>query len=88
MANPIEFGPLPPRFAELKKELELQGRKYAAEAITFRDKIAELALGFIKDDSVVSTLTNAHLAAADPLVRVDPHSLPLPCCSQGIAPCP
>lgn len=41
-------------FSELKKELEQQGRKYAAEAISFRDKIAELTLGFIKDDSVVS----------------------------------
>ncbi|KAI0781030.1 IF-2B-domain-containing protein [Trametes elegans] len=45
-------------FAELKKELEQQGRKYAAEAISFRDKIAELALGFIKDDSVI--LTHSH----------------------------
>ena len=43
-------------FAELKKELEQQGRKYAAEAISFRDKIAELTLGFIKDDSVVSMM--------------------------------
>lgn len=46
-------------FAELKKELEQQGRKYAAEALAFRDKIAELALGFIKDDSVVSTMCAA-----------------------------
>ncbi|KAM5538977.1 hypothetical protein V8D89_007200 [Ganoderma adspersum] len=45
-------------FAELKKELEQQGRKYAAEAISFRDKIAELTLGFIKDDSVI--LTHSH----------------------------
>ncbi|KAI0670472.1 nagb/rpia/CoA transferase-like protein [Trametes maxima] len=45
-------------FAELKKELEQQGRKYATEAISFRDKIAELALGFIKDDSVI--LTHSH----------------------------
>ncbi|KAI0709099.1 nagb/rpia/CoA transferase-like protein [Earliella scabrosa] len=42
-------------FAELKKELEQQGRKYATEAISFRDKIAELALGFIKDDAVILT---------------------------------
>ncbi|KAI0721685.1 nagb/rpia/CoA transferase-like protein [Cerioporus squamosus] len=42
-------------FAELKKELEHQGRKYATEAISFRDKIAELALGFIKDDAVILT---------------------------------
>ncbi|KAI0831210.1 IF-2B-domain-containing protein [Trametes gibbosa] len=45
-------------FAELKKELEQQGRKYATEAISFRDKIAEFALGFIKDDSVI--LTHSH----------------------------
>ncbi|RPD66042.1 nagb/rpia/CoA transferase-like protein [Lentinus tigrinus ALCF2SS1-7] len=42
-------------FAELKKELEQQGRTYAREAISFRDKIAELALGFIKDDAVILT---------------------------------
>ncbi|KAH9946193.1 nagb/rpia/CoA transferase-like protein [Epithele typhae] len=42
-------------FAELKKELEEQGRTYAREAISFRDKIARLALGFIKDDSVILT---------------------------------
>ena len=30
-----------------------QGQKYAREAIAYRDKIAELTLGFIKDDSVV-----------------------------------
>ncbi|KAI0748029.1 nagb/rpia/CoA transferase-like protein [Daedaleopsis nitida] len=45
-------------FAELKTELEQQGRKYAAEAISFRDKIAQLALGFIKDDAVI--LTHSH----------------------------
>ncbi|PCH38240.1 nagb/rpia/CoA transferase-like protein [Wolfiporia cocos MD-104 SS10] len=42
-------------FAELKTELVQQGQKYAAEAISFRDKIAELTLGFIKDDSVILT---------------------------------
>ncbi|OSX65206.1 hypothetical protein POSPLADRAFT_1134495 [Postia placenta MAD-698-R-SB12] len=42
-------------FAGLKTELVHQGRKYAAEALTFRDKIAELTLGFIKDDSVILT---------------------------------
>ncbi|GBE82324.1 Translation initiation factor eIF-2B subunit alpha [Sparassis crispa] len=45
-------------FAELKLELVRQGRKYAAEAISFRDRIAELTLGFIKDDSVI--LTHSH----------------------------
>ncbi|KZT11390.1 nagb/rpia/CoA transferase-like protein [Laetiporus sulphureus 93-53] len=42
-------------FSELKTELVKQGQKYAAEAITFRDRIAELSLGFIKDDSVILT---------------------------------
>jgi len=42
-------------FAELKTELVQQGQKYAAEAINFRDKIAELTIGFIKDDSVILT---------------------------------
>lgn len=40
-------------FADLKKELILQGQNYAAEALTYRKKIAELAFGFIKDGSVV-----------------------------------
>jgi hypothetical protein len=31
-----------------------QGRQYAEEAQNFREKIASLAIGFIKDDSVVS----------------------------------
>ncbi|KAI0736975.1 nagb/rpia/CoA transferase-like protein [Fomitopsis betulina] len=42
-------------FAELKTELVQQGQKYATEAISFRDKIAEATLGFIKDDSVILT---------------------------------
>ncbi|EMD38516.1 hypothetical protein CERSUDRAFT_113696 [Gelatoporia subvermispora B] len=42
-------------FSELKTELVHQGRRYAAEAISFRDKIAESTLGFIKDDSVILT---------------------------------
>ena len=54
-------------FAELKKELEQQGRKYAAEAISFRDKIAELTLGFIKDDSVVSAQECAYADADEPI---------------------
>jgi hypothetical protein len=40
----------------LKLELVRQGQKYAAEALTYRDKIANLALGFIKDGSVVCCL--------------------------------
>jgi len=42
-------------FSELKTELLKQGQKYAAEALTYRMKIAELTLGFIKDDSVILT---------------------------------
>ncbi|KAF4614804.1 hypothetical protein D9613_003041 [Agrocybe pediades] len=42
-------------FTNLKKELILQGQNYAAEALTYRKKIAELAFGFIKDGSVILT---------------------------------
>ncbi|KZT26227.1 nagb/rpia/CoA transferase-like protein [Neolentinus lepideus HHB14362 ss-1] len=42
-------------FADLKTELVKQGQKYAAEALTYRSKISELALDFIKDDSVILT---------------------------------
>jgi len=42
-------------FSELKTELVRQGQNYARDALTFRMKIAELALGFIKDDSVILT---------------------------------
>ena len=40
-------------FEHLKTELVKQGRAYAKQALTYRTKIAELLLGFIKDDSVV-----------------------------------
>jgi len=43
----------PQSFADLKQELIRQGRQYAEEALTYRKKIAELAVGFIKDGSVV-----------------------------------
>lgn len=42
-------------FAELKTELVKQGQKHAKEAISYRNKIAELMLDFIKDDSVILT---------------------------------
>ena len=71
-------------FAELKKELEQQGRRYAAEAISFRDKIAELTLGFIKDDSVVSA-QECPCVDADQPIYVDPYTFSLTCGSQGIA---
>ncbi|ETW85953.1 hypothetical protein HETIRDRAFT_42707 [Heterobasidion irregulare TC 32-1] len=56
-------------FSELKTELVRQGRNYASEAVNYRAKIAELALGFIKDDSILThsysrvvmqTLLHAH----------------------------
>lgn len=55
-------------FSNLKTELVKQGRKYATEALTYRDKIAELALGFIKDDSIVKV----------PRVSLPPLRLPYP----------
>ncbi|KAF8077975.1 hypothetical protein FPV67DRAFT_1557404 [Lyophyllum atratum] len=42
-------------FADLKKKLIRQGQQYAAEALAYRRKIAELAVGFIKDGSVILT---------------------------------
>ncbi|EAU88565.2 translation initiation factor eif-2b alpha subunit [Coprinopsis cinerea okayama7 len=42
-------------FADLKQELVRHGQIYAAEALTYRTKIAELAVGFIKDGSVILT---------------------------------
>ncbi|KII88534.1 hypothetical protein PLICRDRAFT_41701 [Plicaturopsis crispa FD-325 SS-3] len=42
-------------FSDLKTELVKQGQAYAEQALTYRDKIAELCLGFIKDDSVILT---------------------------------
>ena len=43
-------------FTDLKKELIRHGESYATEALTYRKKIAELAFGFIKDGSVVSSV--------------------------------
>ncbi|KAF6765181.1 hypothetical protein DFP72DRAFT_798935 [Ephemerocybe angulata] len=42
---------------DLKRELIRQGQKYAEEAMTYRKKIAELTVGFIKDGSI---LTHSH----------------------------
>ncbi|KDR81582.1 hypothetical protein GALMADRAFT_59513 [Galerina marginata CBS 339.88] len=41
-------------FADLKTELVRQGQNYAAEGLTYRKKIAELAFGFIKDGSILT----------------------------------
>ncbi|KAG6850234.1 hypothetical protein H0H93_016081 [Arthromyces matolae] len=40
-------------FADLKTKLIRQGQQYAKEALGYRQKIAELAVDFIKDGSVV-----------------------------------
>lgn len=46
-------------FLDLKRELVRQGQQYVAEALTYRQKIADLAVGFIKDGSVVgATMIN------------------------------
>ncbi|GLB34982.1 putative eIF-2B alpha beta delta subunits family protein [Lyophyllum shimeji] len=42
-------------FADLKTKLIRQGQQYAKEALSYRRKIAELAVGFIKDGSVILT---------------------------------
>ena len=74
-------------FAELKTELVQQGQKYAAEAISFRDKIAEATLGFIKDDSVVR---RACWDAPDKLTvhPEDTHPFLLTCGHESLASCP
>ncbi|KAF7338319.1 Translation initiation factor eIF-2B subunit alpha [Mycena venus] len=40
-------------FSDLKMELVKQGETYVRQALTYRSKIGELAVDFIKDDSVV-----------------------------------
>lgn len=45
-------------FSDLKTELIQKGEQYVAEALTYRKKIAELAVRFIKDGSIV--LTHSH----------------------------
>ncbi|KAG6854302.1 hypothetical protein C0991_008197 [Blastosporella zonata] len=42
-------------FADLKTKLIRQGQQYAQDALAYRTKIAELAVGFIKDGSVILT---------------------------------
>lgn len=62
--NFSETNPLPFKsFSELKTELIEQGKKYATEALGYRDKIADLSLGFIKDDSVVCAFFSPDLIA-------------------------
>lgn len=53
--------PIHQSFKGLKIELVKQGQKYAHEALSYRQKIAQLVLGFIKDDSVVSNHPIAHV---------------------------
>ncbi|KAJ7632588.1 nagb/rpia/CoA transferase-like protein [Roridomyces roridus] len=42
-------------FSDLKMELVKQGEAYVRQALTYRRKIGELAVDFIKDDSVILT---------------------------------
>lgn len=71
----------------MKLELVRQGQKYAAEALTYRDKIASLALGFIKDDSVVCFPRASSLY--DPSCqREDPDSFLFESRDEDPAPCP
>ncbi|KAJ7046753.1 hypothetical protein C8F04DRAFT_1061621 [Mycena alexandri] len=42
-------------FSDLKMELVKQGETYVRQALTYRQKIGELAVDFIKDDSVILT---------------------------------
>ncbi|KAJ7658833.1 nagb/rpia/CoA transferase-like protein [Mycena polygramma] len=42
-------------FSDLKMELVRQGETYVSQALTYRRKIGELAVDFIKDDSVILT---------------------------------
>ncbi|KAJ7940667.1 hypothetical protein B0H13DRAFT_1939262 [Mycena leptocephala] len=42
-------------FSDLKMELVKQGETYVRQALTYRRKIGELAVDFIKDDSVILT---------------------------------
>lgn len=43
-------------FSDLRNQLVQHGEKYVEEALTYRQKIAQLSLAFIKDDSIVSDL--------------------------------
>lgn len=71
----------------MKLELVRQGQKYAAEALTYRDKIANLALGFIKDDSVVCFPRASSLY--DPSCqREDPDSFLFESRDEDPTPCP
>jgi len=55
----FSISPRNQNFLDLKRELVRQGQQYVAEALTYRQKIADLAVGFIKDGSVVgATMIN------------------------------
>lgn len=75
------------RFKDLKIELVRQGRQYAKEAMSYREKIAQLALGFIKDGSVVrpSASTSSGIALNS---RIDLDSLLFSSDHTSAASCP
>jgi translation initiation factor eIF-2B subunit alpha len=64
-------------FANLKTKLIQQGQHYATEALTYRKKIAELAVGFIKDGSVVSIEYNISKRLLRSVLK-DSHTLLFP----------
>ena len=42
-------------FSDLRNQLVQHGERYVEEALTYRQKIAQLSLAFIKDDSIILT---------------------------------
>ena len=83
----LDIYSLPPKsFSNLKTELVKQGRKYATEALAYRDKIADLALGFIKDDSVVRVPRVSLPPLRSPRPQ-DPYSFLFESCHENSPPC-
>ena len=70
----------------MKIELAKQGRQYAKEAMSYREKIAQLALGFIKDGSVVRRSRFITSIARSNLSE-DSHTFVLASGHAGIASC-
>ena len=80
-------------FTDLKKELIRHGQTYATEALTYRKKIAELAFGFIKDGSVVSSvhlISNYFFSIKNFSVSPSPdtHTFLFTSCDANSPPCP
>ena len=73
--------------ADLKTKLANQGKKYTAEALSYRDKIAELTLGFIKDDSVVWSHLHSHNMVPSDRRATDSNTFILSRGDEGSSPC-